>query len=124
MEIIFRPDPTIWDGRFANNGWLQELPKPITKLTWDNAALISPGTAKKLNLKLVGDNGRIAEVQYKGRTLKIPVYLVPGQATTRWSSTSVTVGPRPARSAQGPGSTPTRSGPRTPPGAGLAPRSR
>ena len=39
LEIIFRPDPTIWDGRYANNGWLQELPKPITKLTWDNAAL-------------------------------------------------------------------------------------
>ena len=41
--MIFRPDPTIYDGRFANNGWLQELPKPITKLTWDNAAFISPG---------------------------------------------------------------------------------
>ena len=35
LEIVFRPDPTIWDGRFANNGWLQELPKPLTKLTWD-----------------------------------------------------------------------------------------
>ena len=79
-EIIFRPDPTIWDGRFANNGWLQELPKPITKLTWDNAALISPATARKLNLKLVGDNGRVVEIKYKGRTLEIPVFLVPGQA--------------------------------------------
>ena len=39
LEVIFRPDPTIYDGRFANNGWLQELPKPITKLTWDNAAI-------------------------------------------------------------------------------------
>src|SRR6185436_13612449 len=35
LEIIFRPDPTVWDGRFANNGWLQELPKPLTKVTWD-----------------------------------------------------------------------------------------
>ena len=43
LEVIFRPDPTIYDGRFANNGWLQELPKPITKLTWDNAAIMSPG---------------------------------------------------------------------------------
>ena len=42
LEVIFRPDPTIYDGRFANNGWLQELPKPITKLTWDNAAILSP----------------------------------------------------------------------------------
>ena len=47
LEIIFRPDPTIYDGRFANNGWLQELPKPITKLTWDNAAIMSPATAQR-----------------------------------------------------------------------------
>src|SRR5262249_13079111 len=50
LEIIFRPDPYIHDGRFANNGWLQELPRPITKLTWDNAALISPATAERLGL--------------------------------------------------------------------------
>ncbi len=79
-EIIFRPDPTIWDGRFNNVGWLQELPKPITKLTWDNAALISPATARKLGLELVGGNGKVAEIKYKGRTLEIPVFLVPGQA--------------------------------------------
>jgi molybdopterin-containing oxidoreductase family iron-sulfur binding subunit len=51
VELVFRPDPTVWDGRFANNGWLQELPKPLTKLTWDNAALISPRTAGRLGLK-------------------------------------------------------------------------
>ena len=45
LEIVFRPDPTIWDGQFANNGWLQELPKPLTKLTWDNAAMLSLATA-------------------------------------------------------------------------------
>src|SRR5467141_604873 len=44
LEFIFRPDPCVYDGRFANNGWLQELPKPVTKLTWDNAALVSPKT--------------------------------------------------------------------------------
>ncbi len=48
LEIVFRPDPTIWDGRFANNGWLQELPKPLTKLSWDNAALLSPALARRL----------------------------------------------------------------------------
>ena len=45
LEIIFRPDPTIWDGRFANNGWLQELPKPLTKITWDTTAWVSPQLA-------------------------------------------------------------------------------
>ena len=46
-DIVFRPDPSVWDGRFANNGWLQELPRPFTKLTWDNAALISPHLAER-----------------------------------------------------------------------------
>src|SRR5437899_2823640 len=48
LEIVFRNDPCVLDGRFANNGWLQELPKPITKLTWDNAVLVSPATAARL----------------------------------------------------------------------------
>ena len=50
FEIVFRPDPTVWDGRFANNGWLQELPKPLTQLTWDNAALMSPRTAQEIGV--------------------------------------------------------------------------
>src|SRR6185503_17053189 len=50
FEVVFRADPTIYDGRFANNGWLQELPKPLSKLTWENAALVSPNTAAQLGL--------------------------------------------------------------------------
>ena len=51
LEIVFRPDPSIGDGEFANNSaGCKRLPKPITRLTWDNAAMISPGTAQQLGL--------------------------------------------------------------------------
>jgi molybdopterin-containing oxidoreductase family iron-sulfur binding subunit len=76
MEITFRPDPSIWDGRFANNGWLQELAKPVTKLTWDNAALVSPVTAQKQSLS----NGDVVELESDGRALRLPVWITPGQA--------------------------------------------
>jgi molybdopterin-containing oxidoreductase family iron-sulfur binding subunit len=76
LEIVFRPDPTIWDGRFANNGWLQELPKPLTKLTWDNAAILSPTSARRRNL----ETGDVAELRYRGATLRAPVWILPGQA--------------------------------------------
>ena len=61
LELVFRPDPTIWDGRFSNNAWLQELPKPITKLTWDNAALISPTLAEREQLQ----NGDVVELKFQ-----------------------------------------------------------
>ncbi|PYJ71879.1 MAG: molybdopterin oxidoreductase [Verrucomicrobia bacterium] len=89
LEIIFRPDPTIFDGRFANNGWLQELPKPLTKLTWDNAVLVSPATAERLGLghqigTTGGEHGRIfadmVELRLAGRTLRSPVWITPGHA--------------------------------------------
>ena len=51
-EVIFVPSWSVFDGRFANNGWLQEAPDPMTKLTWDNAALLSPATAKKMGVGL------------------------------------------------------------------------
>jgi MoCo/4Fe-4S cofactor protein with predicted Tat translocation signal len=89
VEIIFRPDPYIYDGRFANNSWLQELPRPITKLTWDNAALVSPATAERLGLAYKinwrgGEHGGVAvdviELQFQGRTVRAPVWIMPGHA--------------------------------------------
>ena len=76
VEINFRRDETIYDGRFANNGWLQELPKPVTKLTWDNAALMSPSTAEVNQLQ----TGDIIAIQHDGRTLNVPVWITPGHA--------------------------------------------
>ena len=76
VELVFRPDPTVWDGQFANNGWLQELPKPLTTLTWDNAVLISPAMAQRLSL----NNAEVVELHYQGRTLQAPVWIMPGQA--------------------------------------------
>ncbi len=76
LEIMFRPDPTIWDGSFANNGWLQELPKPQSKMTWDNAVWISPTTAQQKNL----NTGDMVELKYQGRTVTGPVWIMPGHA--------------------------------------------
>ncbi len=74
VDIVFAPDPTVWDGRFASNGWLQELPKPITRLTWDNAALIAPTTARDLGLT----DGDIAELRMDQRSITAPVKVQPG----------------------------------------------
>jgi MoCo/4Fe-4S cofactor protein with predicted Tat translocation signal len=83
MEIIFRPDPAVYDGRYANNGWLQEMPKPLTKITWDNVAMVSPDTAAGLGLK----NEDVVEVHYRGGSIEAPVWITPGHAHD-----SVTVG--------------------------------
>ncbi|MGB2716104.1 MAG: TAT-variant-translocated molybdopterin oxidoreductase [Vicinamibacterales bacterium] len=74
LEIIFRPDPTIWDGRFANNGWLQELPKPLTRVTWDPTAWVAPRLAEQHNLR----NGDLIDLRYRGATARLPVFIVPG----------------------------------------------
>jgi MoCo/4Fe-4S cofactor protein with predicted Tat translocation signal len=76
MEILFRPDVNVLDGRYANNSWLQELPRQFSKLVWDNAALISPALAKRNALQ----NGDVVEVSFRNRTIKAPVWIQPGQA--------------------------------------------
>lgn len=102
VEISILPDPTIYDGRFANNGWLQELPNPISKITWDNVALVSPATAAKLNLNRGNDPDEISggergiafvntygnnmtsdlvTLKFQGGTIEkpVPVWISPGQ---------------------------------------------
>ncbi|HEX9149047.1 MAG TPA: 4Fe-4S dicluster domain-containing protein, partial [Thermoanaerobaculia bacterium] len=74
LEITFRPDPTIHDGRFANNGWLQELPKPVTKVTWDNVASVSPATAVRLGVKTED----VVELSLSGQSVRAPIFVVPG----------------------------------------------
>ena len=86
FEITMRPDPNIWDGRHSNNGWLQELPKPFVKVTWDNAAYININTANKLHIQLDTDYAHpsdIIQVSFtdssgKSRTEKVPVIIQPG----------------------------------------------
>ncbi|HLI82603.1 MAG TPA: 4Fe-4S dicluster domain-containing protein [Bryobacteraceae bacterium] len=76
LELVFRPDPFLYDGRFASNAWLQELPKNMTKLTWDNAVHVSPRTAKRLNLK----PQHVVEIRFRSRTVKGSVWISPGSA--------------------------------------------
>ncbi|MEW6755184.1 MAG: TAT-variant-translocated molybdopterin oxidoreductase [Candidatus Latescibacterota bacterium] len=76
LEIVFRPDPHVWDGRYANSGWLQELPRPITRLTWDNALLLSPATAQRLGVR----NEDVVDATVGQATVRGPVWIVPGQA--------------------------------------------
>jgi molybdopterin-containing oxidoreductase family iron-sulfur binding subunit len=99
FEIVFRTDPSVYDGRFANNGWLQELPKPLTKLTWDNVAIISPTTAERLGVgdtpdgavredahrvnRLTAKGGEIYNEKLRltlnGRQVVAPAFILPGQ---------------------------------------------
>jgi MoCo/4Fe-4S cofactor protein with predicted Tat translocation signal len=87
FELAFRLDPSILDGRFSNNGWLQELPKPITKLTWDNAVLTSPATIDRLKAEGYlsmqgGEHGQfvsdVVTVKYQGRSVRGPIFGVTG----------------------------------------------
>ena len=102
LEISILPDPSVYDGRFANNGWLQELPNPLTKITWENVALVSPRTAQRLELNrdakdegFVGGSQGTTFVNTKGGNLfsdlvkvkmngaeiaqSVPMWIAPGQ---------------------------------------------
>ena len=87
FELVFRPDPSIYDGRFANNGWLQELPKPLSKVTWDNVAVISPNSAGTFTdvYNRGAVKGRehyvpmVDLVNQQGQTVRAPLWIMPGQ---------------------------------------------
>ena len=76
FEVLLRPCPKMWDGRYANNSWMQELPDPLTKLTWDNAALLGPRTAARLGVQ----NGDLLSIAANGQRLVIPAWILPGHA--------------------------------------------
>ncbi len=108
-EVVFRPDPSLWDGSYANNGWLLELPRPLNKLVWDNAVLMSPNMAarilglpgiedlrsddwftRELALeRLTAANGTVITIDYRGGTMELPLWLTPGHAD---DSVTVTLG--------------------------------
>ena len=76
MSVVFTPSAAVWDGRFANNGWMQELPDTITKLTWDNAALLSPATAEQLGVA----QGDMLQIAVGSNNIQIAALPVPGTA--------------------------------------------
>ena len=73
-EISFHSDPYLLDGRYSNNAWLQELARPVTRLTWDNAVVMSPKTANELH---VTDEDQVA-VDHNGHTVWGAVWRIPG----------------------------------------------
>jgi len=93
LELIFRPDPHVHDGRFANNGWLQEMPRPLTKVTWENVALMSPALAESLGVSVrFTARGTLVdevELRYRGRSVRGPAWILPGHPE---SSVTVTLG--------------------------------
>ncbi|MGF1669866.1 MAG: TAT-variant-translocated molybdopterin oxidoreductase [Balneolaceae bacterium] len=84
IEIVIKPDITLFDGRFANNGWLQELPDPMTKITWDNVALMSPATARSLGINperhLSEKETPVVRISAAGNSVEIAAWVQPGHA--------------------------------------------
>ncbi|MBV8526466.1 MAG: 4Fe-4S dicluster domain-containing protein, partial [Acetobacteraceae bacterium] len=83
LTILFRPDPNLWDGRYGNNAWLLELPRPLSKLSWDNPLLIAPSLAKRMNIS----NGDRVRLSLGNASLDTAVWILPGQAedcVTAW----------------------------------------
>ncbi|HUC85916.1 MAG TPA: TAT-variant-translocated molybdopterin oxidoreductase [Candidatus Acidoferrales bacterium] len=76
LEVIFYRDSKVDDGRHTNNGWMQELPDPITKMTWDNAVLLSRNTARELGVQ----NGDLVDISLNGGTVTGPIWVQPGMA--------------------------------------------
>src|SRR5579864_8715892 len=85
IELNIRRDPTIYDGQFSNNGWLQELPKPMSKLTWDNAVLIGPKMANRLGIKVED----VVELELNGKKITGPVWVQAGHPD---NSVTITLG--------------------------------
>ena len=76
LEVVIRPDPSVYDGRFANNGWMQEAPHPVTRTAWANVVELSPTDAEKMSL----NNEDLVDIAVDGRSTKGPVWITPGQA--------------------------------------------
>ncbi len=76
LQLLIRPSARLFDGRYANNAWLQELPDPLTTIVWDNTALVSQTTAERLKLT----NGDIVTLKFRGRAVRAPIWILPGQA--------------------------------------------
>ncbi|HEV8238110.1 MAG TPA: TAT-variant-translocated molybdopterin oxidoreductase [Thermoanaerobaculia bacterium] len=84
--LAFRPDPSAWDGRYANNAWLQELPRPFSKVVWDNPVLVSPRTARELKIDdgtsdgLQGRRAAVLRIEVDGASIEAPAWVLPAQA--------------------------------------------
>jgi MoCo/4Fe-4S cofactor protein with predicted Tat translocation signal len=76
LTLLLHPAVTVYDGRYANNGWLQELPDPVTTVTWGNPARLSPADARRLGL----EDGDVVRLEARGRSLEVPLLVQPGQA--------------------------------------------